>query len=117
MRIPVASFVCVLLLGTGCARTLTDYGLETICELHREPLQKDVVPIVYGLVSFPPDERKALKDLFPNSCMLYYAGAVVRRPVRARIKFCPKCRAAEVKWRRNRPLSAAKRPTQPEFTK
>jgi hypothetical protein len=77
----------------------SDYKeVETRCKVHHIPLKKDKVELIYGLMGFDGDYRKARKRLFPNSNQEAYGGCVVDNPIYAEVLYCEKCRKAEMKW-------------------
>ncbi|HEY0075161.1 MAG TPA: hypothetical protein VGB77_13770 [Abditibacteriaceae bacterium] len=82
-------------------RTLTSKETTsiTVCEVHEMKLQKDVVPISYGLFA-PPDLNyvKAMSTLFPHSSQIFKGGCVVEKQRYAEVLYCTQCREAEEVW-------------------
>src|SRR6516164_3383058 len=37
------------------------------CEVHNQPMQEDIVEILYGLVKMCPSEKQARESLFPHT--------------------------------------------------
>ena len=82
-------------------RTLTSKEATSItaCKVHQAQLQKDVVPIVYGLFAPPTfDHSKAIKTSFPHSNQIFKGGCVVEKQRYAEVLYCQQCRVAESKW-------------------
>jgi hypothetical protein len=72
------------------------------CWLHKQTMPDDFAPIEYGLIRVDPGELPevlARQSIFPNSNRNYRGGCVVRFAKEALIRYCPKCREAESKWR------------------
>jgi hypothetical protein len=69
------------------------------CEVHGVVLQKDVVPLDYGLIGFDFKEAKARRSLFPHSRFNLNGGCVVDRYTRAEVLYCDQCRKAERGWK------------------
>lgn len=78
------------------------YKYSDRCSLHDELMPDDFVPIEYGLIRVDLSEMSethARFREFPNSNRSYRGGCVGRPAMRALVRFCPKCRDAEEKWR------------------
>jgi hypothetical protein len=120
----------IVMLGccaAGCARTpadradlrrapqpLTD-GYPAACPVHGTPLREDVVRIVYGLIGDPlPGTSEARASQFPYASPFEWGGCCVWKgqPRRARVMYCPDCRAAQDRWFE----ASADPPTQPATT-
>src|SRR4051812_7336200 len=71
----------------------------TRCEVHKVPLQEEVVPIAYGLRRPTVEQEEAKQKLFPHANRDYNPGCNVKPEKRALVSFCPECRKAEPIWR------------------
>jgi hypothetical protein len=74
------------------------------CRLHKVELKPDLVMILYGPPPFVKGEQEAWGKLFPNSNRLVLGGCVVAKdsPSVQAVKYCSRCREAQVEWFRNR---------------
>jgi len=77
--------------------------LPTACEVHGEQLLEDTVPIVYGLLAFPPGYIGASMAEFPWSNEWVGGGCIVGDEEAMQVLYCPACRAAEARWRKEHP--------------
>jgi hypothetical protein len=86
--------------STTVTRTLSAKHTQTTCEVHHVKLQKDVLPISYGLFDMPSFEYlNAHKTLFPHSSEHSYGGCVVEKYRYAEVLYCEQCRTAQEQWR------------------
>ena len=85
-------------------------GYPTVCPVHGTPLRDDVVPIVYGLLVMEPAMREATRTQFPLAKTYVAGGCCVYPPKRQRVKYCPKCRAAESEWGSDRAAASSRVP-------
>lgn len=69
-----------------------------VCEVHQTKLQKDVVPIAYGLFMPSLGCLEAKKPLFPHSSQIFKGGCVVKKQRYAEVLYCTECREAEEVW-------------------
>jgi hypothetical protein len=75
-----------------------------ICPVHDLPLQSGAVPVVYGLIHFPPGYLRAREERFPFASEATYGGCCVGPQERAAVYFCQGCREELRDWReRSRP--------------
>lgn len=86
------------------------------CKVHRLALQKDRVPITYGLVGYRDGYLEAKRRSFPNSNKDIEGGCVIETEVQpetgkiiqispqsADVLYCSRCRQDEARWsRKNR---------------
>lgn len=85
--------------------------LGTACPVHHQLLQRDRVPIEYGLAGFKPGYPEAEKNLFPNANTISFGGCVIETvldscsgkeiqisPKYADVLYCPACRRAAKNW-------------------
>jgi hypothetical protein len=85
---------------SSVTRTLSVIHTQTVCEVHQVKLQKDVVPISYGLMSSPDFQYlNAQKNLFPHSRQKFNGGCVIDEYRYAEVLYCEQCRKAEKQWR------------------
>jgi hypothetical protein len=75
------------------------------CSIHLESLVEGDAPIRYGLIRFSPAYRKAQKAAFPNAKLFVLGGCLVspKNPKSRKVRYCPKCRDAEIAWREANP--------------
>ena len=77
------------------------------CHVHNNPLHTEFVPIRYGYPlprgttndMLPQMYLAAQESTFPHFKKYFNGGCTVNTPIWARISYCPKCSAAEEKWR------------------
>lgn len=74
---------------------------ERECNLHGVALESGLVPVRYGLVTFPPGYRSARELYFPNSMSYLLGGCVIGEEKQSEALFCPECRRAEKRWQRD----------------
>lgn len=67
-----------------------------MCEVHQVRLQRDTVPIVYGLIIPDARDREA-STRFPYANRDSLGGCVITpdSPTRAKVLYCPDCRKGE----------------------
>jgi hypothetical protein len=63
-----------------------------LCPVHELPLESEEVPIVYGLVRFPPGYVQAREERFPFANEVAYGGCCVGPEERATVLLCEGCR-------------------------
>ena len=74
-------------------------GKPPMCKLHRVPLMRGPVPIVYGRPALSMDYLAAQRQAFPHahpftaSCLTHPG-----QPESREVDFCPACRSAEQAW-------------------
>jgi hypothetical protein len=73
-------------------------GIEKYCKTHKEALQVDTVPLLYGLPLFPDGYIQARRKTFYNANSFMSGGFLVKHPQKAKVRFCPLCREEETKW-------------------
>ncbi len=74
---------------------------KSVCEVHRETLKLDIVPISYGLPSsdkFWQQHRNAEKERFPYANKSSGGGCIVRYASKAEVLFCQSCRDVRSAW-------------------
>ncbi len=92
--------------ATNVTVPLSAKHTQTVCEVHQVKLQKDVLPISYGLMSMPDFEYlNARKALFPHSTQSVNGGCVVEKYRYAEVLYCEQCRKAEKQWRPVAPIA------------
>jgi len=65
------------------------------CKVHDRSLERDSVPVRYGLIKFREEYQKAAREQFPP-CQKFIPGPCRVGPSRERqVMFCPDCRSAE----------------------
>jgi len=74
-------------------------GTGQYCVVHGIELNRDVVPIVYGLVRLNSNEIRAREDLFPNARSSVSGGCIVEDESEMRVNYCSECRKAEAEWK------------------
>lgn len=87
----------------------------SICPLHREDLQPDILPIWYGLPTSLNDRdaraarryRDARDAAFPLARVSAQAGCIVGEARFAKVAFCPSCRRARERWLHQHPVRGA----------
>ena len=75
----------------------------TSCFVHGEPLLLDLVPIEYGLFSMASEYMEVLQTEFPHSADVVLGGCIVGDHAHARVKYCPRCQAAKLRWLMDHP--------------
>ena len=73
------------------------------CTVHGRPLEREFVPVRYGLIRFREEYRKAATEQFPHTKKFVLGGCRVGRPREQEVMFCPECRAAESRWHEENP--------------
>lgn len=94
----VFSGLAVSLATSSCAPILDVRGEETICPVHDEPLQEDVVRIVYGYLLYKEGYGVARSQEFPYANSFFEGGCVIQPEQWAKVLFCPMCREVEDAW-------------------
>ncbi len=78
--------------------------------MHGVPLKEDTVPVRGGGdVPTPKRYHQAMKELFPNAKPFQLGTCESDDPPRARVRYCPECRAALVEWIGRTRLNAEER--------
>jgi len=96
----IVALMIAIALGSGCVRNWTKGEPQRVCQVHRVPLEKEVVQLGYGRPPRLSDEYvEAERRSFPHS-VLYANGGCAINPFyrRAKVWLCPKCNAAEQEW-------------------
>ena len=70
-----------------------------LCPVHDLPLKAEEVPVVYGLVRFPPGYVEARDERFPFANEVAFGGCCVGPEERAAVLFCEGCRRESRAWR------------------
>lgn len=74
-------------------------SLTSRCHVHGILMEADSVPIRYGFPQVPRMEFVLSSVLaFPHSHSTHLGGCVAEPETHAVVRFCPKCRDAEVRW-------------------
>jgi hypothetical protein len=69
------------------------------CEVHGCELERDVIPIVYGLFRFPPEYIEAGDRQFPYARTVACIDDCFRdERTEMEVDYCPACRRAEASW-------------------
>ena len=70
---------------------------RTICEVHHCKMQRELVPVTYGLLGYlyTPEE---LKTLFPHHQEFVAGGCIVDERKTDRLFTCPKCKVTYANW-------------------
>ncbi len=96
----VAHFRSTTVPLSAVTRTLPAIPTQTVCEVHQVELQKDVVPISYGLMPAQDFQyHNAYRTLFPHSKQRFNGGCVIDEYRYAEVLYCEQCRIAEKQWR------------------
>jgi hypothetical protein len=91
-------FAIIGVMLSACG-TIWCFVSEKWCTVHRQRLQSDEVPIVYGLMRFEPEYRKLVRRSFPRAHFVTYGGCRINTEVQTRdVSFCPACREAYTEW-------------------
>jgi len=81
---------------------IPDAALSNYCSLHAQARSDAIVPLAYGTP--PPDasyaHRHAQQTLFPNAWSYVYAGCMGYTATQTVVRYCPQCRVAERRWKR-----------------
>ena len=106
-RVSRSVLPCLALLLTttlGCGPVADYRGPDRVCEVHKQRLRDDIVPIIYGLPERTPKYAQACKEQFPHANTKAWGGCVIDAAARARptqraqVRYCPTCREAQRKW-------------------
>ena|SRR6185369_17264570 len=102
-RIAYLLLSLLLLLNIAGAPQTHASNKPKICPVHRVPLKREQLAIVYGLVASPCDgidHAWAAVKHFPYANSVIYGGCVIYpdSPRYEEITYCPKCRAVEKTW-------------------
>jgi hypothetical protein len=107
--IPIAILASALLVG--CEERVADVPYDAhdseICRVHGAGRLQAVVPMKYGYPkSDPPAIVQAQRQAFPNAWLEVHGGCEQsfvpghESPLQGTVMYCPRCRDAEEKWRR-----------------
>src|SRR5215813_11958971 len=95
-------FVLLLILGIAengdCLAQST--ANNKYCEVHGDILEKDVVPVKYGLKVIFPDEIEDREKLFPNSNKEISGGCIITEESEnySEVLYCKSCRKVEEQY-------------------
>ena len=78
-------------------------GQDKLCPVHRVPLKKEKLEIIYGLVVDPCDtfdRSRSSEKYFPYANSVIYGGCLIfpNSPKDKEVLYCPKCRELEKTW-------------------
>jgi hypothetical protein len=78
-------------------------GEDKLCPVHRVPLKKEKLEIIYGLVVDPCDtfdRARSSEKYFPYANSVIYGGCIItpHSPKEQEVLYCPKCREVEKTW-------------------
>ena len=73
------------------------------CEIHGRILERDSVPVRYGLIKFRQEYREAQRTQFPHAKPFALGGCRLGPPVKQDVMYCSDCRAAELRWHQENP--------------
>lgn len=79
---------------------------ESVCPVHRQLLQVEPVPIVYGLIRHPLEYYRTCKELFPLANAVIEGGCFVGTDKFQARPYCEECRRALARWARQTGLGA-----------
>lgn len=93
----------ILLVAVGSSGMRASVVVDTRaekCKVHGEKLREDSVPIIYGMPIYDPKYGEARGKYFPNGNSKVAGGCEVWKgmPEKVQVRYCQKCRDAEVKW-------------------
>jgi hypothetical protein len=79
---------------------------ESTCPVHRQMLQVEPVPIVYGLIRHPLEYYRACKESFPLANAVIEGGCIVGSDKFQARPYCEGCRKALARWAKETGLHA-----------
>ena len=79
---------------------------ESLCAVHKERLQVEPVPLVYGLLRHPLEYYRAKEELFPLANAVIEGGCIVGSQNVQSSPYCEGCRKSLANWARETGLLA-----------
>ena len=86
---------------TGCDTGFRDNTVVERCEVHGVETEWQQADVIYGLMAFKKAYVCAKARYFPNSNLHWYGGCEKGSLLTISVRVCPRCRAAELEWRRS----------------
>ena len=99
----LVAFAIALCIAGGCATRQADYikGKADVCEVHHRKMDKIVVPLHYGLMSFSSRSQALYSvstNAFPHAQDSLNPSCVVSSQREAVIYRCPECVRVRHQW-------------------
>src|SRR6266700_2513515 len=91
-RLRITEFMLLLLL-CGCSSMRPSSDGAT-CEVHHVKMERQTVPIHYGLMGYPEGYLEAKAIYFPHGWEYVNGGCLVRKQKEMQIDVCPQCKKA-----------------------